>query len=396
MKYEFPHIENIREVEQAIGDAPEFFIADRINYFVANYRLYHHDMMPDPNEPNITEEESNRRKILKECRGMIFDQNGNLISRRFHKFHNLNERPEYNPEAIDLLHPDARILVKEDGSMIAPYMLDGNLKWGTKMGHDTDIAQLATKFVDKDSKYTAFAVHCCVELGVTPIFEFCSRENRVVIDYPKPKMVLLALRGINSGVYLDWDYTCKIAKEFDIDIVQSIQSPKSGNINEYAAHIKEQEGIEGVIIRLPDGHMVKIKAMYYILLHKTKDQISLEKNVLRAVLEGKLDDILPLVVEPDIKDRLITYNDKVISSIEKHEKYISEFCAKYAHLNQKDFASKALAADYSTLLFSARKKEKSVYDIIKNYMLLNTSSKTKVEHIRSLIDCKWDDVLFDE
>ena len=51
--------------------------------------------------------------------------------------------------------------------------------------------------------------------------------------------------------------------------------------------------------------MIKIKTDWYCLIHKTKDEIRFEKNMLRIILEDNLDDILPMITD---KDREVVLN----------------------------------------------------------------------------------------
>jgi len=51
-----------------------------------------------------------------------------------------------------------------------------------------------------NKKYQQFA-KWCIENRLTPIFEWCSRKQRIVIDYPEDKLVLLAVRENMSGKY---------------------------------------------------------------------------------------------------------------------------------------------------------------------------------------------------
>ena len=40
---------------------------------------------------------------------------------------------------------------------------------------------------------------------ITPIFEFIAPDNRIVISYEEPKLILLALRNNLSGMYYSLD-----------------------------------------------------------------------------------------------------------------------------------------------------------------------------------------------
>jgi len=132
--YEFPEIYNIKDVLPAIKDRPEFVVAEKEGYTVVNYNVCFHDTFPDVNgefktigsleERNLPQYQA---KIRRECRGIIFDsKTGDIIRRPYHKFFNVNEREETQENQINLGHPHV-IVEKLDGSMIAPFIVDGQM-----------------------------------------------------------------------------------------------------------------------------------------------------------------------------------------------------------------------------------------------------------------------------
>ena len=180
MNYEFPHINNINDVLPAIADSDEFIVAERDGYTVINYLVAF-----DKTFPVVDSVEA---AIRRECRGLVFDTNGAVLSRRFHKFFNAGERPETTGVALDRPHV---ILEKLDGSMITPLMIDDRVCWGTKMGL-TEIGLSVREFVNMNPhRHFDMFARFCYDRNITPIFEFCSRSNRVVIDHPSDRLVLL-------------------------------------------------------------------------------------------------------------------------------------------------------------------------------------------------------------
>lgn len=55
--------------------------------------------------------------FFRECRGLIFDEKGKVLSRRFHKFFNVNELAETNESCIDISRPHI-LTEKVDGYFI--------------------------------------------------------------------------------------------------------------------------------------------------------------------------------------------------------------------------------------------------------------------------------------
>ena len=105
MNYKFPQLHTLSQVRAAINDAKEFIIAERDYGWVVNYMVAGLTTFPEVQTVNDA--------IRRECRGLIFDQDGNLISRPLSKFFNVNERDETQINRIDLSQPHV-ILEKLD------------------------------------------------------------------------------------------------------------------------------------------------------------------------------------------------------------------------------------------------------------------------------------------
>jgi len=204
MFYEFPRIEKIDDVLPAIEGRDEFIVADKNEYIVINYNVGFIDTFNIDDDDLVDNYGTMIPSgiIRRECRGLIFDKNGNLISRPAHKFFNLGERDETQIHNVDMSAPHI-VLDKLDGSFIRPFKTqDGILRIGTKMG-ETDVAALAVPFFEQD-EYKQFA-EWCIANHMTPVFEFMSRKARIVVDYGETdQLVLLFIRKNHCGNYIKY------------------------------------------------------------------------------------------------------------------------------------------------------------------------------------------------
>lgn len=211
---QFPVIEHIDQVREAIKDRPEFIEAPREfrdghgvlhEYTVFNYMVAHTDSFDCP--------------IRRECRGLIFDYKGEVLSRRFHKFFNLGEKEETFPENIDW-NSSHVLMEKRDGSMITPLVFDSSIvRYATKMGI-TDIGMAVfNKFNQRN--YVDFAV-TCHNAGWTPIFEYTSPHNRIVLQYDNDELVLLAMRHNINGTYKTYNELQTISMAANVPLVKAI------------------------------------------------------------------------------------------------------------------------------------------------------------------------------
>jgi RNA ligase len=351
MNYQFPHITSIDEVRQACLDAnarvqtPCFCERNTGHgYIVFDYVVNVRGLFSDLTGDEVVDRAS---KLVRECRGLIFDEKtGQVIARGFHKFFNVNEREEVLDYNIDMTKPFV-VLEKLDGSMLRPVRpfdkrgATDPIRWGTMMGW-TPIADLVTEFVDaSDLGYKAF-VYECENLNVTPIFEWCSRKQPIVIDYPEDALVLTAARHNVSGEYWSYDELLRAGNHHNIPVVAAFQKT-TRDLKSFIKYVRGIKNMEGYIIRFEDGHMVKLKGDEYCFRHNATDLMQSEKDVIQLVVEGKVDDHLPLLdstnraalmaFEADFHQNVANYAQGIVDAVEK---------LKTQYATRKDFFMKVV------------------------------------------------------
>jgi RNA ligase len=279
MHYTFPEIRTIEDVLPHIEGREEFIVAEREGYTVINYVVAMADTF------DMTGPDDLGGAIRRECRGLIFDVDGNLMSRPFHKFFNVNERAETQTHEIDMSQPHV-IMEKMDGSMIRPILVDGYLRLATKMGV-TNVAMEAEAWLAAQDPSLKDWLRQCVEDSVTPIFEWVSPFNQIVLVYEEPDLVYLGTRCNTSGWYM-MDKSCPFNCVPQYVTVE-------GNLNEYIARQRGAEGREGDIIRFADGHMLKVKNDWYVRIHKTIGRITFDRNIVDLIINEEVDDVIPML-----------------------------------------------------------------------------------------------------
>ena len=339
MNYEFPTITNISDVLPAIEGRDEFVVAEKEGYTVINYNVMMADTFPPVREIIVDDFHtySLHAALRRECRGIIFDsKTGDIIRRPFHKFFNVNEREETQDHVVDLSRPHA-ILEKLDGSMIAPFIVGGKMIWGTKMGA-TDVAKPVEDFVKNHPQYEDFARYLInYGDGWTPIFEWCSRKQRIVLDYKEDQLVLTAIRNMKTGEYSSFRNIELHGAEQDIPVVRAFE-PQT-DMKAFLEYVRDLEDLEGFVVRFDDGHMLKLKCHWYLQIHKAKEAILQDRNIVELILEEKLDDIKAHLPAED-RDRLTQFESDFNGLMDLGAKAISQtmFLVRNSNTERKNFA----------------------------------------------------------
>ena len=376
----FPIINNINDVLPHIAGIEEIFVSDKNeNYDVINYT--HPGKAFDGNpENNISV------AMRRECRGLIFDKSGKLISRPFHKFFNVNEREETLVGNIDWSRPHT-VMHKLDGSMIRPVIIDGMFRLGTKMGI-TDVSKMAEDYVvsNLDIPYREFCEHMFAA-GLTPIFEFHCKKNVVVIDYEEPFMKLLAVRDNTTGVYVRREPMEDMSSVYGIPMVDFVEVDLT-NPDEFLKTTFGEIDSEGYIVRFHDtGQTLKVKNDWYFQLHHVVSGLNVERNLVHLLINNDIDDVIPRLPE----NRRIQVEEYAVKFWDIYSKFYDKCDDVWQSIlkdvpvdgTRKDFALRILKEDkpLQSIMFKYLEitDTNERHALIKKLILGNTNKENKFE-----------------
>lgn len=335
LSYTFPTISKFSDIEPFIRNRPEFVKVERDLYDIVTYTHMAPNTFPDFSEEPTT------AAILRECRGLVFDKEGDIISRRFHKFFNYGERAELQGVELDL--SSCRVTMKHDGSMVSPFPVLRKGGYGFRLmtkGGITDVSLQAERFLSSMEKrqFEAFRefFNACLDLNETPIFEYVAPSNRIVVKYDQPRFILIGIRRNFDGSY--WECTGNRNTNAGAEAVNRWINLASGGsfengLNEVEGlnktslqdlyhQIRLMKGIEGFVLRTRAGHRLKFKSEEYVLFHKTKDSMSRECDVATMILTDKIDDLMGLL-SPEDHAIVHRYTRSLLQSVDAFVRSVS-------------------------------------------------------------------------
>lgn len=360
----FPVIKHIDDVLPHIADKPEIARIERDGYTVLDYIYAGENTFDNP--------------FARECRGLKFDSKGDLIGRPFHKFFNLNEKEETKFENQNWNSP-VIVANKWDGSMIHPALVNGELVFMTRKGV-TDVAIQAMN----ECEYDADEMIRLIKEGFTPIYEFVSPNNKIVLHYDKPELIPINLRHRETGKY---DHSFMKSNFLDLNLDENY-------FRSFFEHLKAKTGIEGVVVQFytPEySRFIKFKADDYVALHRVLDETTQEKNVLALIMDDKLDDVVPLI-DPARAEHLKRYSTDVNFELGCHAIFIVCFAVNRKNLTQKEYAEDVKRKTPNHLhpfLFKARNLDindvGTVVGMFKEYFKKTLTTQTKVDQWRQFL-----------
>lgn len=371
--HKFPIIKIIDDVLPAIENHEELIVAEREFFDIICYHI---------NSKDTFSTKHAGWEIRRECRGLIFDKSGKLISRPFHKFFNIGEKEETQEHLLDFSTPHS-VLEKEDGSMIRPILLNGTVRLATKMGF-SEVAAQAEKWLKNHNRYDDMEhwLKLCMRLEITPIFEWVSPDNRIILEYEKSDLVLLALRENDTGKYLrDYGGTLP-GKVFSKVRDHGTVSEDIESFIKIHSSMRDREG--DVIFWHNTGQMVKLKNDWYVQLHRTVDELRQWRHVTAKYYANELDDIYPKITEKVRTEieAFICYLDghtkaKVINLEGLFKRIVDIYGTDRKRLALWWMASLGPEGEWQAPFIFSMLDGKEPSELVKNYIIKNSTSLTK-------------------
>ena len=198
--------------------------------------------------------------------------------------------------------------------------------------------------------------------GYTPLFEFISPQNRIVLDYKETMLISIGIRHNKYGNYIKYEELKESCSTFDIHCVKN--HVLGDNINQILKNIEKMEGIEGFVLKIEeDDTLYKIKCDWYRNLHKIGPKLTFgqikEPQLWCYIMNNELDDLITILPKEDplrkkledyaeilwIKINLESKNlEKIVTSAEsKTKKYLSDYFGKLK-LNEVQISTAKLIA----------------------------------------------------
>jgi len=193
-------------------------------------------------------------------RGLTFIDE-NLVALAFPKFFNVGEI-SYT-QNLDITK-FAFASTKMDGSLISFFKIGSDIDVKTMKSVFSDTAIEAREYLKERPEVKEFAKKC-IENNLSPIFEYISNTaiGRIVIDYGKKDFVFLGARNLTTGeIHYVHQFPFEIPST--ISVVQIFKTKQE--IDAYLT-----DGVEGVVMTLQNGMLIKTKTIWYCTIHRFLD-----------------------------------------------------------------------------------------------------------------------------
>ena len=320
------------------------------------------------------------KKFAKEMRGLtfIFNKDGSIYNRYIllEKFFNINQVPE-SMYSVVKNYKIKFVNNKEDGSIASFIKLpNGKVLGKSKMGFDNSQAIGINRIYRNNNNVKSF-VNWCLNNNISPIFEYVSPTNRIVLRYNDDELILLRLRNNITGKHIDIrDHLDKIGS---IRIAPFEDDFK--DLDDLLELMVKKVDKEGSVITAVDefgnDFFFKAKTPWYCSLHGLlSEDIYREHIIIGYILDDKIDDILGQI--PEEQKEAHQRINKIISIVKneinekslKIQKAYDDFIK--SNMTKKEYAlNRRVGNPYFSFVMSMAKRDElkklSEEDVIKIY-----------------------------
>jgi len=249
------------------------------------------------------------------CRGLVTDDNGDIVATPFQKFFNIEEGKFEPTEKFEVYE-------KMDGSLGIVFWYRGQWVVATRGSFTSDQANKAREILKKYNTDIMFR-------HLTFCFEIIYPENRIVLDYGNDEKLVLLGTFDKNGKETD----SEIWSQWGFDVVK-----KYDGINDYK-ELKQmvKNDQEGFVVKFSNGDRVKVKGVEYLRLHKIMTNVT-TTGIWEYLKNG--EDVMELL--KDVPDEFYKKIESYIKDLRYSYFQISEDAGKrfdymmYGKYNDKE------------------------------------------------------------
>jgi RNA ligase len=259
--------------------------------------------------------------ITLKTRGLVLDNEGNVVAKAFDKFFNYEELVGNKWVESKIPNEPFEVFEKMDGSL--GILFNYNNEWilATKGSFTSDQALRGMEILKK-YRYEKLIK------GFTYLFEIIYPENRIVCEYDFEDLILLAvvdnkdgyeLRIHDDNIHLEGIRFRNLYNNLGFKVVK-----KYDGVRDYSElKSKILQNAEGFVIKFENGVRMKIKGEEYVRLHRILTGFS-TYDIWEHLKDGK--DVMELVEKvPDEFDKWVK---EQVSALKYGHFAVSGYCGK--------------------------------------------------------------------
>lgn len=269
-------------------------------------------------------------EVTKRCRGLVLDDDDNIVAIPFPKFFNIEEDRHKSTD-------DFEVYDKVDGSLVILFYYKHRWVVATKGSFVSDHAWKAWELIDKYYNLSY------LDLNYTYLLEIIWKQNRIVVNYGDYEgLVLLSAIENNTLKELSYDTLESISDKTGFDLVKRYNFRDYSNIQQL-----NWENHEGFVVCFSNGDRCKIKFEDYKRLHKILTNLT-EQEVWEQLKlnNGELKEDFLALIPDELYPKIKEVQSKLLAEYKQYEVATNSVFKNLSHINdRKEFALRVKESD---------------------------------------------------
>lgn len=256
-----------------------------------------------------------------ELRGIsfVFNTDGSLYGRyiMLNKFWNINEIEENKLDNLRQLKIK-NVTVKYDGSLIRFIRLPNDKVIAKTIAGFSNSQTDAANEIYQNNPIIKNIINSSLDNDIALLFEFISKDNKVVVDYDVHKLVLVKVRNNITGEYLDLNNIVDKYRIEDNELIGITKEKTCDNIDQLIYIVKFLEKEEGVVIQFENDKLVKLKSDWYNIRHRMLDNDEMENDIISLILNDTKKEYLKYISKSEKLEKI----KEIEAIVNKYIKFI--------------------------------------------------------------------------
>jgi hypothetical protein len=312
--------------------------------------------------------------LVQQCRGMVVHvPTGRIVAHPYNKFWNYGEAL-----AAEIDWSTAKAQEKLDGSLMSLYWHDGDWQVAS-----SGTPRASGSYGNADCTFADAFWERWYHLGMRPphpmwrdttfMFELCDADNRIVVKYDRPRIVLHGARCLTTGAEVLRSDLEGIAEDCGWEIVREMPV---GSADEALRMAEALDPIaqEGFVVVDAARNRVKIKSSRYVALHHMRGEGVSIGRAIDLWVTGETEELLTHF--PEFRDDIAPIHERLDMAAASAVVDVLQ----NRHLpSRKEFAEAVKSSPWSAVTFKLYGETNPTSDLAR--AIMRKQSKASLERL---------------
>jgi T4 RnlA family RNA ligase len=158
----------------------------------------------------------------------------------------------------------------------------------SKTALESEQAVAANEWLKKESNSSLHKfLTAMMDIGISVSLEWTAPQHRIVLPYQGSNLTVLCARHLNDATYVRYGNLRMLMEKYGCEkhlVANILDNIEPSRVVEFIENVPHMVDVEGYVVMLEGGQLVKIKTDWYCALHHTKDSVGSDRRLFECVV----------------------------------------------------------------------------------------------------------------